>query len=268
MFHLPSHRPALMGILNVTPDSFSDGGAYRDVEAAIAAGRAMMDDGADLVDVGGESTRPGAEPVPEDEEIGRTLPVVERLAALGIPVSIDTMKPAVARRAIGAGAFLVNDVNGLRSPGMTEVVVEAKCHVCVMHMQGEPRTMQVQPDYGDVVREVRAFLIRKATELEELGIPENHIWLDPGIGFGKTLDHNLSLLRHLDDFASTGYPVLVGVSRKSFLGKLTQDAPAQDRLEGTIAAQVLAQAMGVRIIRAHDVRSSRRAIDVAQAILG
>ena len=266
-FALPTDRPALMGILNVTPDSFSDGGHYLAAEKAIAAGRRMIEEGADLIDVGGESTRPGAEPVPADEEIGRTVPVIEALAGDGIPISIDTMKPEVARRGLGAGAFLINDVGGMRDPAMVDVALGSNCHVCIMHMQGEPRTMQAAPNYGDVVREVRRFLVLQAVMLEEAGVAPERIWLDPGIGFGKTLEHNLLLLRHLDQLVATGYPVLVGVSRKSFLGKLTDNAPADDRLEGTLAAQVLAQSLGARVIRAHDVKAARRAIDVGTAIL-
>lgn len=257
-----------MGILNVTPDSFSDGGLYGTTRAALDAAKKMVDDGADLIDVGGESTRPGAEPVSVDDEILRTAKVIEGLAAMGVPTSIDTMKAPVAKRALEAGAFLVNDVNGLRSEGMAQLVADFQCHVCIMHMQGEPRTMQGDPQYGDVIREVRAFLLRQAVMLEESGVPAEHIWIDPGIGFGKTLEHNLALLRRLEVLVAPGYPVLVGVSRKSFLGKLTSGAAADDRLEGTLAAQVLAQSMGAKVIRAHDVKAARRAIDVAAAILG
>jgi dihydropteroate synthase len=266
-FTLPTDRPALMGILNVTPDSFSDGGHYLAPQHAIAAGRRMIEEGADLIDIGGESTRPGAEPVSADEEIARTAPVIEALAADGIPISIDTMKAGVAKRGLEAGAFLINDVGGMRDPAMVEVAVGSGCNVCIMHMQGEPRTMQTAPSYGDVVREVRSFLVMQAVMLEEVGVDPERIWLDPGIGFGKTLGHNLSLLRHLGQLVATGYPVLVGVSRKSFLGKLTGNAPADDRLEGTLAAQVLAQSLGARVIRAHDVKATRRAIDVGTAIL-
>ncbi len=249
-----------MGILNVTPDSFSDGGRYSDPLLAIEHGRQMIDEGADLLDVGGESTRPGADPVSEEEELGRVIPVVAELAKL-IPISIDTMKPSVARAAIDAGAFLVNDVSGLRSPEMVSVVEETQCGVCIMHMQGDPRTMQKEPFYEDVVEEVLAYLVERATSVRS---PQ--IWIDPGVGFGKSLDHNLSILRNLDRFAATTYPVLLGVSRKSFIGKLTGGAAVEDRLEGTLAMQAWAQIKGVRVLRVHDVRASRRAVDVLGAL--
>lgn len=267
MFRLPNDRPALMGILNVTPDSFSDGGLHLDKDRAVARAIEMMDEGADLIDVGGESTRPGAEPVTEQEELNRTISVVEELTRQGIPVSIDTMKPAVADAALGKGAFLVNDVSGFRNPDMRQVVEGRQASVCIMHMQGEPRTMQAEPSYGDVVQEVRDYLIEAA---QTLNLPRDQVWIDPGIGFGKTVDHNLSLLKHLSELVATGYPVLVGVSRKSFLGKVassTAPLSANDRLEATLAAQVSAQLQGARIIRAHDVKASARAIRITAAVL-
>lgn len=220
----------------------------------------MIDEGADLLDVGGESTRPGADPVSETEELRRVIPVVNELAKL-IPVSIDTMKPNVARAALDAGAFLVNDVSGLRSPEMVSVVEGAQCAVCIMHMQGDPRTMQKEPFYDDVVREVLAYLLERAGSVRS---PQ--IWIDPGVGFGKSLHHNLAILKNLDRFTSTPYPVLLGVSRKSFIGKLTGNAAVDDRLDGTLAMQAWAQIKGVKVLRVHDVRASRRAVDVLSAL--
>ncbi len=254
-----------MGILNVTPDSFSDGGLFLDCGAAIEAGRRMMEEGADLIDVGGESTRPGAADVLAHDEIARVIPVVAALAGMGIPVSIDTMKPEVARAALAEGAQIVNDVNGLRADGMLELVSESDCGVCIMHMQGSPRTMQKSPSYGNVVSEVLEFLVGQTAFVG--GLP-GRVWIDPGIGFGKTVDHNLTLLRNLREFVATGIPVLVGVSRKSFIGRVTGVEDPTDRREGTLAAQVWAQIQGVRILRAHDVRASRRAIDMMTAIQG
>lgn len=250
-----------MGILNVTPDSFSDGGVHFSFQDAVDAAERMVEEGADIIDVGGESTRPGSEGVALDEELRRTIPVVEALAAKGIAVSIDTLKPVVAARALEVGASVVNDVSGLRDPLMMELVKESGCTVCIMHMQGEPRTMQQNPTYGDVVTEVRDYLVGQASALEK-----ERVWLDPGIGFGKTVEHNLALLNGLDVLVETGYPVLIGVSRKSFLGKLLGGLPADERLEGTLAAQVVAQMKGAKIIRAHDVKEARRAIEITKAI--
>jgi len=271
-FQLPPHRPALMGILNTTPDSFSDGGLYANAQAAVDAGLRMVEEGADLIDVGGESTRPGAQPVSLEEELARTIPVIEALASRGVTVSIDTFKPEVARQALASGAEVVNDITALSSPEMARVCADSRCIVCLMHMQGEPRTMQANPAYSDVVREVREFLVNSATQAEAAGVSRDRIWIDPGIGFGKTLQHNLTLLAHLDRLVETGYPVLAGVSRKSFIGRLAADGksalPTEERLPGTLAAQVLAQAKGARIIRAHDVKEARQAIEVAAGILG
>lgn len=255
-----------MAILNVTPDSFSDGGRFSTPQAAVDAALRMMDEGADLIDVGGESTRPGAEPVSAEEEVARTVPIVDALSKRNIPVSIDTMKPSVAKCALDAGALLINDVNGLRSPGMMELVAERKVSVCIMHMQGEPRTMQLEPTYQDVVQDVRGFLVQRADDIKALGVPANSVYIDPGIGFGKSVEHNLTLLQHLRELVGTGYPVLLGVSRKSFIGKVLGGLPVEDRLEGTLALQVHAQLSGVRVIRAHDVKASRRAIDMIAAI--
>ncbi len=271
MFALPERRPAIMGILNVTPDSFSDAGAYFDADTAISRGLQMVAEGADLVDVGGESTRPGADPVPLDEELRRVLPVVRELAKRKAPVSVDTSKPEVAWEAVHCGARVVNDVTGLRDPAMLQALAQLDCTVCVMHMLGEPRTMQASPSYGDVVEEVRSYLLEQAESAQEAGIGRERIWIDPGIGFGKTLEHNLVLLRNLGAFVATGYPVLLGVSRKSFLGRVLgsadSPAPVEERLEGTLAAQTLAQASGVRVLRVHDVGAEVRAARVAAVIL-
>jgi dihydropteroate synthase len=259
-----------MGILNVTPDSFSDGGQHFGFQTAVDAARQMVDDGAHVIDVGGESTRPGADPVSEDEETRRVVPVVEALAAAGITVSVDTMKASVARRALGAGAAIVNDVTALSDPEMAQVCADAGCTVCLMHMQGTPRTMQANPHYEDVVEEVRSFLVERAAFAQGHGIAADKIWIDPGIGFGKTVDHNLELLRNIPRLADTGYPVLIGVSRKSFIGRILGGAvplPVEDRLEGTLAVQGYAQLQGAKIIRAHDVKAAGRTVRMIQALV-
>lgn len=259
-----------MGVLNVTPDSFSDGGAYSG-QGAVDAGLRMMEDGADLIDVGGESTRPGAEPVPLDEELRRVMPVVEGLCAQGVPLSIDTSKAEVARQALACGALVVNDVTALADPEMMDVVAKARCTVCLMHMKGSPQSMQRRPEYSDVVAEVTQFLVQRMHSAMAGGVLRSRIWLDPGIGFGKTTAHNLALLRNLNVLVALGFPVLVGASRKAFIGRVlgSEDEPlsTDERLEGTIAAHVLAQAAGARVIRAHDVREGARAMRVAGAIL-
>jgi dihydropteroate synthase len=252
-----------MGVLNVTPDSFSDGGLFADADAAIARGLALAAEGADWVDVGGESTRPGAAPVDEATELRRVLPVVEGLAAQQVRVSIDTRKPGVARAAVAAGATLVNDV----SASLGGVAAELGVAWAAMHAQGEPATMQVAPTYVDVVAEVRDHLVRRAAAALAAGVPE--VWIDPGIGFGKTAAHNLTLLAHLDELVATGFPVLVGTSRKGFLGQLLAasdgvDAPVptDDRLEGTLATTTWALACGAAMVRVHDVRAARHAVRV------
>lgn len=267
----------LMGIVNVTPDSFSDGGLFLDPEAALTHARELLQEGADIIDVGGESTRPGAEPVAEDEELRRVLPVIDGIAASGAPVriSIDTSKAPVAQAALDAGASIVNDVSALRGdPAMAEVVARSGCECVLMHMLGEPRTMQAGPRYGDVVDEVRAFLEQRMEHALRAGVSERQIVLDPGIGFGKTTAHNLELLRRLDELASLGRPLLVGTSRKSFLGRILADAagesepaPADRRLQGTIATCVLAYERGARLFRVHDVAPVRAALTVAAATL-
>ena len=249
-----------MGVINATPDSFSDGGQLADAEAAIAHGRNLLADGADWLDVGGESTRPGAAPVPEAEELRRVIPVVEALAAEGARVSIDTRKAAVARAAVAAGATLLNDVGAEQGALAAELGVAW----AGMHLQGEPATMQDDPRYDDVVAEVLEELVAKADAARAAGVAE--VWIDPGIGFGKTFDHNLALLAHLDAFVATGHPVLIGTSRKGFLGRLLgasdgrpDPAPVDDRLEGSLATATWAMATGVRMVRAHDVRATAHA---------
>jgi dihydropteroate synthase len=252
-----------MGVLNVTPDSFSDGGRYLEAEAAVAHGLRLTQEGADLIDVGGESTRPGAEPVGEQEELRRVLPVVERLAAaVEAPLSIDTSKAEVARRAFEAGAGFLNDVTALAGdPAMAELAAGAGVDVCLMHMKGTPRTMQEDPRYGDVVAEVAAFLEQRLQFATSRGIAEERIWLDPGIGFGKALEHNLELLRRLDEIVALGRPVLVGASRKRFIGALT-GKPETQRLGGSLAAALIAFERGAAMLRVHDVAATRDAIDV------
>ncbi|HEV3378306.1 MAG TPA: dihydropteroate synthase [Thermoleophilaceae bacterium] len=257
----------VMGVVNVTPDSFSDGGLFLDPAAAIAHGRRLAEEGAGILDVGGESTRPGAQPVPEEEELARVLPVIEGLAAAESPrISIDTTKLNVARAALNAGATLVNDVSAFRfAPDLAGLVASAGVDCCLMHMLGEPRTMQEDPRYEDVVDEVRAFLEERLAFATAEGVPEERVWLDPGIGFGKTVGHNLELLRRLDEIVAIGRPVVVGTSRKSFLGKLTGGKPEDERLPGTIATNVLALERGASVFRVHDVAPVADALRVAAA---
>lgn len=260
-------RPLIMGIVNVTPDSFSDGGSFLDTDDAIAAGLRLVAAGADIVDVGGESTRPGADPVSVAEEVRRVLPVVDALSQAGVRVSIDTAKPVVAEVALDAGAVIVNDVTALGSPGMVEVVAGFDAGVVLMHMQGTPRTMQANPAYGDVVTEVRDYLVARARFAEESGVQRERICIDPGIGFGKTVDHNLDLLANLSVLVDTGYPVLVGTSRKSFLGAVTGEQDAANRDVATAATTALAVAAGVSVVRVHNVAVSRPAMQVADAMV-
>ena len=259
---------AVMGIVNVTPDSFSDGGLYLDPGAAIAHGIELREQGADLLDVGGESTRPGAEPVPAAEELRRVLPVVAGLRerSIDIPISIDTSKADVAAAAVEAGASLVNDVTALRGdPRMAETVAEWEVDVCLMHMRGEPRTMQDDPRYEDVVSEVKAFLEDRMAFAVAEGVPEDRILLDPGIGFGKDLSHNLELLRRLDEIVALGRPVVIGPSRKRFLGALAGGREVDARLPGTIAACVVALHRGAAVFRVHDVAPVRDSLLLAAA---
>lgn len=254
-------RPLILGILNVTPNSFSDGGQFLDRSNAVAQGLRLREEGADLVDVGGESTRPGAEPVPLDEELRRVIPVIEALAREGVRVSVDTLKPEVMRAAIDAGCAVVNDVNAFRAPGAIEAVARADVGLIVMHMQGAPRTMQQAPQYEDVVSEVGAFLRQRARALEEAGVAAGRIVVDPGFGFGKTVEHNKRLFRALPALASLGYPLLVGVSRKKMLGDFTGRVP-EDRVAASVAAALLAAQNGASLLRVHDVRQTIDALNV------
>jgi dihydropteroate synthase len=259
-------RTKVMGIVNTTLDSFSGDGLGGDEEAAIARGMMQFEQGADLVDVGGESTRPGADPVPARLEMARTIGVVEVLArARPGRVSIDTMKPEVAKSALLAGATIVNDVSGLRDPEMIEVVAEHGASAIIMHMLGEPRTMQVRPKYKDVVQDIIAYLGERVAAAEAGGVEPRKIMVDPGIGFGKTLEHNLEILARLDEFKALGKPVVIGVSRKSFIGKITR-APAEERVGGSIAAALVAAKNGASIVRVHDVRETVDALRIASDI--
>lgn len=258
----------LMGVVNVTPDSFSDGGLYLDPEAAIAHGQELIEAGAAILDVGGESTRPGAEEVPLAEELRRVEPVVAGLAGGEAEVSVDTSKAAVAVAALDAGATIVNDVTALRGdPEMAALCADRSATVVLMHMLGSPRTMQANPVYGDVVAEVKAFLTERVEAAVAAGIAEERIWLDPGVGFGKTAEHNLELLRRLAELRVLGRPLVIGTSRKSFIGKV-DGSDAGERLGGTIASSVLAAAEGAEVLRVHDVAEVSQAMAVAGAILG
>ncbi|BCW96027.1 MAG: dihydropteroate synthase [Fimbriimonadales bacterium] len=262
-------RTLVMGVLNATPDSFYDGGKYDHLDAALARAEQMLDEGADILDIGGESTRPGAEPVPEVEELRRTLPLIEAIAARypNAVLSIDTTKSRVAERALQAGACIINDISGMTfDPRMAAVAAQAGALVVLMHIQGTPRTMQQNPTYIDVVAEVRDALHTHATRVEQAGVPRENIWLDPGIGFGKTLEHNLQLLRNLPALKSLGYPILIGTSRKSFIGQLLGGLPPEERLEGTLATLALAVAWGADIVRVHDVQAAVRAMRIADAL--
>ncbi|MEO8753274.1 MAG: dihydropteroate synthase [Casimicrobiaceae bacterium] len=254
-----------MGILNVTPDSFSDGGLHFDPQRALDHARRMREDGAAIIDVGGESTRPGAQPVAEADELARVIPLVAALAAEGALVSVDTMRPAVMRAAIAAGAAMVNDVRALRERGALEVVAKSGAAVCLMHMQGEPRTMQAAPQYDDVVREVRDFLVERASTCEAAGIARDRIVIDPGFGFGKSGAHNLALLRDLAVLTQSGYPVLAGLSRKATIGEIT-GRDAGERMAGSVAAALAAVARGALLLRVHDVRETVDALKVWLAV--
>jgi len=250
-----------MGIVNITPNSFSDGGRFFDATRAVEHGLRLRAEGADLVDVGGESTRPGAEPVSEQAELARVMPVIEALVRANVPVSVDTLKPAVMRAAIDAGVSVVNDVNGLRAPGAVDAVAGAGVGVCVMHMQGTPTTMQESPQYDDVVAEVGAFLLERAQVLENAGLARDHIVLDPGFGFGKSREHNRELFRAIPRLAALGYPLLVGVSRKRMIGDFTGRG-IEDRTAGSVAAALLAAQNGASVLRVHDVRETVDALNV------
>jgi dihydropteroate synthase len=259
-------RPQVMGILNVTPDSFSDGGRFADPGTACAHAWAMVEAGADLIDVGGESTRPGADPVSLQEELERVIPVIAALAgSLPVPISVDTSKPQVMRAAVAAGAGLINDVCALRTPEALAAAVQLEVPVCLMHMAGEPRSMQAAPSYTDVVAEVYRFLAERIEQCVRAGLPRERLIIDPGFGFGKKLEHNLSLLAHLEVFADLGAPMLVGLSRKSMVGALTGRPPGE-RLAASLAAAVLALERGAVILRVHDVAETRDAVAVWDAV--
>lgn len=260
-------RPRIMGVVNVTPDSFSDGGHYKGAREAIEHGLRLIGEGADLIDVGGESTRPGADPVPAEEELRRVLPVVEGLAAAGVLVSIDTSKASVAISAVQAGAVIVNDVTALGDPDMAAVVADQEAGLVVMHMQGNPRTMQAEPRYDDVVAEVSGFLVERAAVAEAAGVERRSIAIDPGIGFGKTIDHNLALLRDLGVLADLGYPLLVGTSRKTFLGKITGRTSPEDLDLASAVSVALAIERGADILRVHNVTACKEAALLAFAIV-
>ncbi len=258
-------HPVVMGVLNVTPDSFSDGGRYLQLSDALRRAEVMVEEGAALIDVGGESTRPGAAPVSAQEEQDRVLPVVERLSrAVPVPISVDTSKPEVIRAAARVGAGLINDVRALELPGALEAVIDTGLPVCLMHMRGDPATMQRAPSYADVVAEVRAFLAERIESCERAGLARDRILVDPGFGFGKTLEHNLLLLRHLSRFSDLAAGLVVGVSRKSMIGALLK-APVEERLSGGLAAAVIACWQGAHIIRTHDVRETVQAMSVCSA---
>lgn len=264
-YTLRADRPLVMGIVNLTPDSFSGDGMASDIERAVGHARQQLDAGADILDLGAESSRPGAIPTPLSEELDRLLPVLERIVDWGVPVSVDTYKPQVMKAALAAGADMINDIAGLRVPGALEAVAGSDCGLCLMHMLGEPLTMQAAPVYGDVVAEVGAFLTARVAACRAAGIANERIVLDPGFGFGKTLVHNLALFRALPKFAQDGCPVLVGVSRKSMLGAIT-GRPVEQRMPASITAAVLAAARGAAILRVHDVAETKDALAVWAAI--
>ena len=266
-FTLALDRALLMGVVNVTPDSFSDGGAHATLEAAVAHARRLIEEGADLLDIGGESTRPGAAPVSLDEERRRVLPVIEALADCGIPLSVDTRKPELMRDAIRCGASMVNDIDALESQPAREIVAQSTAAVCLMHKQGDPQTMQENPTYGDVVTEVRDYLAERVGAAVAAGVALERIVIDPGFGFGKTYEHNLALLRGFRELTGLGVPVLAGLSRKAMLGRITGRAP-RERVHASVAAALYAAAQGARILRVHDVTETRDALAVWAALAG
>lgn len=268
IYKLMNVRTLVMGILNVTPDSFSDGGQHFSVNSAVEHAKSMAEWGADIIDIGGESTRPGSEPITAEEELSRAVPVIEKLQGnINIPISIDTYRADVARAAIDAGASIINDITGLCSPEMRAFAAERKLPVVIMHMKGEPRTMQVSPEYNDVIGEIIGFLRDRAEEAILSGLPEELIIIDPGIGFGKTIEHNAKIIKHLSEFKSLGFPILIGTSRKGFIGKIGGDLPVDDRLEGTAATVALSINNGANIIRVHDVKEMVRVARMCDAIL-
>jgi len=261
-----SCRPLIMGVINVTPDSFSDGGLYHSIDRALAHAKCLIEEGADILDVGGESTRPGSAFVSVDEEVGRVIPVIQALTKMNIVTSIDTSKPQVMRQAIDAGVVMVNDVNALREPGALEVVAQSEALVCLMHMQGQPSNMQKSPQYIDVVDDVMNFLRLRMDAALAVGIAKDRIVVDPGFGFGKTLTHNLQLLNRLSDFKKLGVPILAGLSRKSMLGAITGNE-VDRRVHESVAAALLATVNGARIVRVHDVKATKDAIAVYNAMI-
>ena len=265
-FQLDLSAPRVMGIVNVTPDSFSDGGKFNRSDKAIAHAMQLVEEGADILDIGGESTRPGATPVPLEEELKRVLPVIKALAQAGVPLSIDTYKPEVMRAAIDSGVDMVNDVRALQAPNAMEIVAKSHVGVCLMHMQGFPQNMQVDPQYADVVLEVMEFLAARLQAAEAAGISRNRLLLDPGFGFGKRTAHNLTLLNHLSSLQSLGIPLLVGLSRKSVLGQVA-GLDVDERLHASIAASVLSAIKGANIVRVHDVKPTVDALKVVAAVM-
>jgi len=260
-------QPKVMGVLNRTPDSFSDAGIFTELDAALRQALRMYEEGAAIIDIGGESTRPGSVAVTGQQEIERVIPLIERLVSESdVPVSIDTSKPEVMRAAVEAGAVMINDVYALRLPGALQAARDCAVPVCLMHMQGEPRSMQRHPKYMDVVSEVKKFLEERVRVCESAGIPRKRILIDPGFGFGKTLIHNLDLLRHLDEFTSLGLPLLMGLSRKSMIGTLLGGVPVTQRMHGSVAAAVLAVLHGARIVRTHDVRPTVDALKITSVV--
>jgi dihydropteroate synthase len=266
-FRLTLDRPLIMGVVNVTPDSFYDGGRHASTAHAIAHARRLAAEGADLLDIGGESSRPGSEAVSLDQELARVLPVLDGLRDLELPISVDTTKPGVMRAAIAGGAAMINDITALGASGALEAVAASEAAVCLMHMRGEPKTMQAEPVYADVVAEVRSFLAARVAACVAAGIPDDRIVIDPGFGFGKTVEHNLTLLRELRAIAAIGVPVLAGWSRKSSLGRITGRAP-EERLASSLAAALIAVQHGARIVRVHDVAATRDVLAVLDAVQG
>lgn len=265
-FELDLSTPRVMGIVNVTPDSFSDGGRFNTTDKAVAHAMQLVQQGADILDIGGESTRPGATPVPIDEELNRVIPVIKALVQAGVPLSIDTYKPEVMRAAIDAGVDIVNDVCALQEPNALEIVAGSKVGVCLMHMQGRPQTMQVDPQYQDVVKEVAEFLAARLKAAEQAGVARYRIVLDPGFGFGKRTEHNLTLLNHLSSLQSLGLPLLVGLSRKSVLGHVV-GSEVDERIHASIAASVVSVMKGANIVRVHDVKPTVDALKIVSAVI-
>ncbi len=266
-YRLSLERPLIMGVINITPDYFSDGGRFATRDAAIAQARRQIDEGADILDFGGESTRPGSDAVPLDEERRRILPVLDALRDVPVPLSVDTQKPELMREAIAAGAAMINDINALRAPGALEAVAATDAGVCFMHMQGDPKTMQHDPHYDDVVAEVRAFLGERLAAARAAGMAGERLAIDPGFGFGKTLEHNLALLRHLRELGGLGAALVAGLSRKSPLGLITGRA-VDERVHASVAAMLMAVQRGAHIVRVHDVAATRDALMVLAAVQG